>query len=136
MAGYNSVPKVSDDAPQGDDQLSANRRFRDECPRAGIERGRANLRGVVLGDDYDLRHLSFFAYQPRRFQAIQAWHANVEYNNIGFEGFALLDGVHAINGFSADQPLRGWFQQSAKPAPEYFVVINDQYPRVRHIGPL
>ncbi len=84
----------------------------------------------MLGDDYDMRLGTLFSDQPRRFQAVQTGHADIQNHDIRLEGLALFHGVHAVHGFAADLPLRGWLKQGSKSAAKDLVVIDDQDPRI------
>ena len=84
----------------------------------------------MLCDDDDMGFGILFSDQPRRFQAVQTGHADVQNNDIRPKGLALFHGVNAIHGFAADLPLRGRLKQGSKPAAKDLVIVHDQDPRI------
>src|SRR5262245_52342252 len=56
-------------------------------------------------------------------QAVQAWHLNVQEDEVGFFALDYLDGLTAIGAFSHDGKVRFVFKQLPNPSPRWGLVI-------------
>ncbi|MGD0909698.1 MAG: hypothetical protein ABSA96_19115 [Candidatus Acidiferrales bacterium] len=78
-----------------------------------------------MGNYHNMNAGCFVQYEPCRLQTIQSWHADIHYNNIWLEEFALFYRIETVHRFAANLPFRVWLKQSSKSPPENFMVIDD-----------
>ena len=83
------------------EQVSRDVRLHDVSAGAGLERRVDHLGGIVLAENEDFRAGHFFPDQPRSFESVKVWHADVEHDDIRIELLRSINGVLAIHSFAA-----------------------------------
>ena len=110
----------------GWDQIGGEAAFVDAGVGAGCECAREKHGWVVLAHDHDFSGGHFVAKDACDFESAQAWHADVEKDDIRYEFDGALNGVGSIFRFSADFPTGRGREDVLYTAPHGLAVISDQ----------
>ena len=91
---------------------------------------------IVLAQDENLASRTFFQAPAASFQSVDAWHADIHYNNVWLKLSGRVNGLKTIRRMAHHPYFRMPSQQCLKPIPKDSMVIGQQYSYLTHFASL
>jgi hypothetical protein len=117
---------IDNAAGLGDESLDAFR-FRNHCGHSAFESFFRHNLGSIHAVEDDRRKLMNALQLPRRFEAVESRHIEIEHNQRRFQLAHLLDGFLTVGSFAADLESTCRRKEPAKGKAHLGAVVDDEH---------